>query len=167
MKKFKIYQTNERLAFLFTPIVVKGFTTGLAFYIGTSQLRSMLGISKQLVQKPTGIGGLFVTWYQICANLPTSNVSSVGIAIVTVAVCYATKILSIKYKTKLRNFPIPGELLTVSGTWYISNYILMWTGTFQTNLNSNDNILLVLEGQSKWSRSSRKYSKRINEASVD
>ena len=97
---------------------MKGFTTGLAFYIGTSQLRSMLGLSKKMVQKPTGVGGLFITWYQICANLPESNVSSVGIAIVTVAVCYTTKILSIKYKTKLRNFPIPGELLTVSGIGY-------------------------------------------------
>ena len=111
----------HRLSFLFTPIVVKGFTTGLAFYIGTSQLRSMLGIPKHLVPKPTGVGGLFVTWYHICANLPAANVSSVGIAVVTVAVCYTTKVVSIKYKAKMRNFPIPGELLTVSGNVIIRN----------------------------------------------
>lgn len=96
-------------------MVVKGFTTGLAFYIATAQLRSMLGIPKHLVPKPVGVGGLFVTWYHICVNLRVVNVSSIGISLVTIAVCYTTKIVSIKYKKKLRNFPIPGELLMVAG----------------------------------------------------
>ena len=47
-----------------------------AFYIGTSQLRTALGIPKKYVPRPSGIGGLFITWFNICKNLPKATVSS-------------------------------------------------------------------------------------------
>ena len=47
-----------------------------AFYICTSQIRTALGIPKKYVPRESGIGGLFITWFNICKHLPKATVSS-------------------------------------------------------------------------------------------
>ena len=37
------------------------------------------------------------------------------VSVITLAICYPAKILSIRYKKQLRNFPIPGELIVLVG----------------------------------------------------
>ena len=45
------------------------------------------------------IFGIFITWYNICRHLPKSSVPSVIVSIVTIAVCYPCKLISLKVKS--------------------------------------------------------------------
>jgi len=115
----------HRLAKFLPKTVVSSFTTGLAFHIGTSQLRNAFGLSKTLVPRTNAIGGLFITWYRILKNLPKAQVASVVISVITIAVCYPAKLLSIKFKKQLRSFPIPGELIILIGMIIFCTF---WSG---------------------------------------
>ena len=115
-----------RLSILLPRHVVQAFTTAAAFYVLTSQVRVMLGLTRIHVPRNMEIGGLFSTWYHIFAKIKHSKVSSIVVSIICIAVLTPLKYLSRTYKAKLRNFPLPGELLLVISFTLICSFYPSW-----------------------------------------
>ncbi|KNC87592.1 hypothetical protein SARC_00293 [Sphaeroforma arctica JP610] len=95
--------------YMSTP-VIRSFTTGAAIGIATSQLSSLFQINTPNYDDPFANPQ---EWWYIVTHLGTTNAWSVGIGIVSMIFIYITKLLNEKYKTKMRNIPIPGELIVV------------------------------------------------------
>ena len=115
-----------RLTVLLPRHVVQAYTTGAAFYVLTSQVRVMLGLTRIHVPRNMEIGGLFLTWGKIFAKIRHSNVSSIVVSVICIAVLWPIKTLSRLYKTKLRGFPLPGELLLVVIFTIVCTFVPTW-----------------------------------------
>lgn len=102
-----------KLSILLPRHVVQAFTTAAAFYVLTSQVRVMLGLTRIHVPRNMEVGGLFSTWYHIFAKIKHASPASVVISFIVIAILTPLKWISRTYKAKLRNFPLPGELLLV------------------------------------------------------
>ena len=100
---------------------MKGFTCGVAYHVMTSQVRVLLGLTREFVPRTEGPGSFFVTWINILKNLPNAAVPSVVISVISIAIVWLTKWLSRRYSKKLKKLPIPGELFLVIGTMTIIN----------------------------------------------
>ena len=98
---------------------VRGFLTGAAFHIVTSQIPFLLGIKmKPLV----GIFKLPRSYVEIAHRITTVNVGELITAIICLAVLIILKeIINEKYKSKLKA-PIPAELLVVILGTIISHF---------------------------------------------
>ena len=115
-----------RLSILLPRHVVQAFTTAAAFYVITSQVRVMLGLTRVHVPRNMEIGGLFSTWYHIFANIKHAKGSSVVVSVICIVVLAPLKYLSRTYKTQLRNFPLPGELLLVISFTLVCTFYPSW-----------------------------------------
>ena len=92
----------------------------------TSQVRVLLGLTREYVPRTEGPGSFFVTWINILKNIPNTAVSSVVISVISIAIVWLTKWLSRRYSKKLKKLPIPGELFLVIGTMTIINYRVLY-----------------------------------------
>jgi len=92
----------------------------------TSQVRVLLGLTREYVPRTEGPGSFFVTWINILKNLPNAAVPSVVISVISIAIVWLTKWLSRRYSKKLKKLPIPGELFLVIGrmSYIIYNSVL-------------------------------------------
>ena len=115
-----------RLSILLPRHIVQAFTTATAFYVLTSQVQVMLGLSRHYVPRNMEIGGLFSTWYYIFAKIKYSKVSSIVVSIICIAVLVPLKYLSRRYKTQLKSIPLPGELLLVVLFTIICTFYPSW-----------------------------------------
>ena len=93
--------------------LISGFTCGVAYHVMTSQVRVLLGLTREYVPRRSGPGSFFLTWIDILKNLPNADVESVVISIICIIIVWTTKYLSRRYSKKLRKLPIPGELFIV------------------------------------------------------
>ncbi|XP_077978000.1 prestin-like [Glandiceps talaboti] len=96
--------------YLPTPLI-RGFTTGAACYIFTSQIKYLFGLSSY-IPLYTGPFSLVYTYVDIIKNLPNSNYVEVIMAACFIVAIAIGKYLAEKYKEKLR-FMMPIELLAV------------------------------------------------------
>nr|CAB3266192.1 solute carrier family 26 member 10-like [Phallusia mammillata] len=104
-----------RLGFLTTLLsdpVIQGFTTGAAFHVMMSQVKYLFGLAKY-VGKYNGPFALFKTLGDILHHLPQSNIADVIISAIALPTLLVVKYLNERYKQKLRNIPIPVELILV------------------------------------------------------
>jgi MFS superfamily sulfate permease-like transporter len=111
------------LSVLLPKPVVSGFTTGSAIIVTLAQATHIFGFP---VQRYSGLGGPIKTFIQIIKQLfmGASNISSVIISLISIPLLYTSKLAQIKYKDKLRGFPIPTELFLVVITTVIVEYLL-------------------------------------------
>ena len=89
---------------------VSGFTTAAAFYIGTSQLKHLFGIS---LAKYTSLFRLPLTWADICRNLVNTNIPTLIISIITLVILIVLKEGINKRFAKKMFMPVPAELIVV------------------------------------------------------
>eukprot|EP00118_Oscarella_pearsei_P020508 m.222328 g.222328 ORF g.222328 m.222328 type:complete len:734 (+) comp39975_c2_seq1:84-2285(+) len=106
--------------------MVSGFTTGAAFHVGASQLRDAFGIEFDRQESPAVVPK---TIYLILKNIADTNAATFLIALVTVIILVAIKVINHRYRRRLR-FPIPGELIVV-----ILGTGISYGGDFQENFN--------------------------------
>lgn len=53
--------------------LISGFTCGVAYHVLTSQVRVLLGQSRDLVPRRSGPGSFFLTWIDMLRNLPNAG----------------------------------------------------------------------------------------------
>lgn len=104
-----IFRLGIIAMFLSEP-VVSGFTTAAAIYVVTAQMKYVTGIP--LVGK-TGVFGLIKTWIELFSRLNEINWPSIIVSVICLAFLIPIKYVNRTYKAKMRNLPIPVELLVV------------------------------------------------------
>eukprot|EP01134_Creolimax_fragrantissima_P004235 CFRG4235T1 len=90
--------------------VIRSFTTGAAIGIITSQLSGLFQID---TPKHTDPFANPREWWYVVSHLGNTNVWSICIGSVCMIFLYITKRVNVKYKVKMKNIPIPGELICV------------------------------------------------------
>ncbi|XP_076460870.1 prestin-like [Babylonia areolata] len=91
--------------------LVNGFTVGAAFHVGSSQMKTILGLS--FLPRQSGLFKLLRFWYSVLSNIHRSNPASIIASFVCILLIYLVKrFVNEKYKTKLR-VPIPIELFVM------------------------------------------------------
>ncbi|XP_070557773.1 prestin-like isoform X2 [Ptychodera flava] len=106
--------------YLSTP-VVRGFTTGAACHIFTSQIKFLFGLS-DYIPLYSGPLALVYTYIDILKNLPNANYVEVILSACFIIAIAVSKYFADKYRPKLR-FTIPVELLAVILGTLISYYM--------------------------------------------
>ncbi|XP_068596741.1 sulfate transporter [Brachionichthys hirsutus] len=86
-----------------------GFISGASLTILTSQIKHLLGLR---TPRPQGWFTLVKTWYDLLANLGSTNVCDLVTSLVCFLILVPTKELNRRYKAKLKA-PIPFELFVV------------------------------------------------------
>ena len=100
-----------RVTIFMSDSLVTGFTVGAAFHIGSSQLKTMFGLS--FLPRQNGIFKLLRLWFSILSHIHQSNVASIIASAILILVIYLVKrFVNEKYKDKLR-VPIPIELIAM------------------------------------------------------
>ncbi|XP_040214875.1 solute carrier family 26 member 6-like [Rana temporaria] len=89
--------------------LIRGYTSAAAVHVVVSQVKSILGVNISQRSHPLS---LIYTIVNICSQLPKTNVASLLIGLIAIAVLFAVKFLNEKYISKIR-FPIPIELITL------------------------------------------------------
>ncbi|KAK3606368.1 hypothetical protein CHS0354_042003 [Potamilus streckersoni] len=114
-----------RLGFVTTYIsdpLVGGFTTGIAFHVGTSQVKNVLGIT---IPRTDGMFQVIRTWTAIFEVIEKTNPAPVVISVICMAVLYTVKEhVNQRFKHKLK-VPIPIEIIVVilgTAASYIWNF---------------------------------------------
>uniref|UniRef100_H2ZIG8 STAS domain-containing protein n=1 Tax=Ciona savignyi TaxID=51511 RepID=H2ZIG8_CIOSA len=102
--------------FLSDPLVA-GFTTGAALFVFTAQVKYCFGINLARQKAPFA---LVKTYIELFTRIKETNIAEIILSLITVVVLYPVKLLSVKYKKKLHNIPIPIELLVIIVTTVIS-----------------------------------------------
>ncbi|KAL8580192.1 hypothetical protein ACOMHN_049252 [Nucella lapillus] len=100
-----------KVTIIMSDSLVTGVTVGAAFHVGSSQLKTIFGLS--FLPRQSGIFKLLKLWYSILANIHRSNVASIIASVVFILSIYLVKrFVNEKYKKKLR-VPIPIELIVM------------------------------------------------------
>ncbi|CAI9534915.1 unnamed protein product, partial [Staurois parvus] len=89
--------------------LIRGYTSAAAVHVVVSQVKSILGVKINQRSHPLS---LIYTIVNICSKLPKTNVASLIIGLIAIAVLFTVKFLNEKYISKIR-FPIPIELITL------------------------------------------------------
>ncbi|XP_068762877.1 solute carrier family 26 member 6 isoform X1 [Struthio camelus] len=89
--------------------LVRGYTTAASVHVLISQLKYIFGIS---LGEHSGPLSLFMTFIEICQNLPKTNVGTLVTAIIAMVAIFIVKELNHKFSAKLP-MPIPIELITI------------------------------------------------------
>lgn len=89
--------------------LIRGYTSAAAVHVVVSQVKSILGVKISQGSRPLS---LIYTIVNICSQLPKTNIASLLIGLIAIAVLFAVKFLNEKYISKIR-FPIPIELITL------------------------------------------------------
>ena len=58
--------------------LISGFTCGVAYHVLTSQVRVLLGLSRDLVPRRSGPGSFFLTWIDMLKNLPNAGTAKLN-----------------------------------------------------------------------------------------
>ncbi|KAG9332470.1 hypothetical protein JZ751_014568 [Albula glossodonta] len=87
--------------------LVRGYTTGAAVHVVTSQLKYMFGVSPQRFSGPLS---LVYTLIDICSLLPETNIGTLVVSLVSLVALIVVKELNSAYSKKLP-LPIPIELI--------------------------------------------------------
>uniref|UniRef100_H2YQA7 SLC26A/SulP transporter domain-containing protein n=1 Tax=Ciona savignyi TaxID=51511 RepID=H2YQA7_CIOSA len=125
-----------RLGFLTTLLsdpVIQGFTTGSAFHVMMSQLKYMFGLAKS-VGKHSGPFALFKTLGDILTNLYHANPADIIICVISVPTLIIVKYLNDRYKKRLKNIPIPIELMLVVVATLISYFCHLDDPPYNVNI---------------------------------
>ncbi|XP_062441986.1 solute carrier family 26 member 6 [Rhea pennata] len=110
--------------------LVRGYTTAASVHVLISQLKYVFGIS---LGEHSGPLSLFMTFIEICQNLPKTNVGTLVTAIIAMVAIFIVKELNHKFSAKLP-MPIPIELIT----------IIVSTGiSYGANLNAKFGVSVV------------------------
>uniref|UniRef100_H2ZIG7 SLC26A/SulP transporter domain-containing protein n=1 Tax=Ciona savignyi TaxID=51511 RepID=H2ZIG7_CIOSA len=121
--------------FLSDPLVA-GFTTGAALFVFTAQVKYCFGINLARQKAPFALlyfyqnkllkcivylaTNYLCTYIELFTRIKETNIAEIILSLITVVVLYPVKLLSVKYKKKLHNIPIPIELLVIIVTTVIS-----------------------------------------------
>jgi len=95
--------------FLSDPLV-SSFTCASAFHVFTTQIKAVFGITVPRQSPPFTI---VKTYIELFKHIAESNVTTLIISLICIAVLYPIKLINIKYKKQLRSIPIPVELFVV------------------------------------------------------
>ncbi|KAK7109061.1 sulfate transporter-like [Littorina saxatilis] len=100
--------------------MVTGVTVGAAFHVGSSQLKTIFGLS--FLPRESGVFKLLKLWYSILKNIHHSNLASIIAAVICILIIYLVKrFINEKYKDKLRA-PVPIELIVMMLATVITYY---------------------------------------------
>ncbi|KAI1892893.1 hypothetical protein AGOR_G00138210 [Albula goreensis] len=99
--------------------LVRGYTTGAALHVVTSQLKYMFGVSPQRFSGPLS---LVYTLIDICSLLPETNIGTLVVSLVSLVALIVVKELNSAYSKKLP-LPIPIELIVIIFGTLISYYV--------------------------------------------
>ncbi|KAL3878611.1 hypothetical protein ACJMK2_030945 [Sinanodonta woodiana] len=130
-----------RLGFVTTYIsdpLVGGFTTGIGLLVITSQVKHLLGVTLPITE---GMYQLIRTWIAIIEAILKTNIATVIISIISMAILYIVKEhINQRFKHKLK-VPIPIEIVvviigtTVSYVWdYKTRFNVKIVGDLPTGL---------------------------------
>ncbi|XP_071982933.1 solute carrier family 26 member 6-like isoform X3 [Engystomops pustulosus] len=89
--------------------LIRGYTSAAAIHVTLSQLKSILGVELSQRSHPLSLIYTFIT---LCSKIPQTNVASLIIGILSIAVLLIVKFLNEKYMSVIR-IPIPIELFTL------------------------------------------------------
>ncbi|KAG8557305.1 hypothetical protein GDO81_018403 [Engystomops pustulosus] len=89
--------------------LIRGYTSAAAIHVTLSQLKSILGVELSQRSHPLS---LIYTFINLCSKIPQTNVASLIIGILSIAVLLIVKFLNEKYMSVIR-IPIPIELFTL------------------------------------------------------
>ncbi|GFO29618.1 sulfate transporter [Plakobranchus ocellatus] len=97
----------SRVSNLLSNSLITGFTVGIAFHVGTSQLKEIFGVS---VPRQSGIGSIIKTWIEVIKKVPDTNVATLLISTTCIIIIYSVKrFINEKHMKELR-VPIPIDL---------------------------------------------------------
>jgi len=125
-----------RLGFLTTLMpdpVIQGFTTGASFHVALSQVKYLFGLSKH-VHRHSGAFEIFYVLIEVCKNITKINIVDLIISIICIPTMLLSKHFSAKYKKKLRNIPVPIELILIIITTLISYFAHLESKPFNVNI---------------------------------
>ncbi|XP_066447414.1 sulfate transporter-like [Eleutherodactylus coqui] len=109
--------------------LLSGFVTGSSLTILTSQMKYVLGLK---IPRRDGTGSLIMTWIDVFANLPTTNICDLITSAVSLIVLIPVKSLNDKYKSKLK-VPIPVELFVIIVATLVSHF-LNFNGKYKSSI---------------------------------
>ncbi|KAL2103777.1 hypothetical protein ACEWY4_000645 [Coilia grayii] len=112
--------------------LVRGYTTGAATHVVISQLKYMFGVSPRRYTGPLSQIYILV---DVCYRLPDTNIPTLVVSLVALAVLIIVKELNAYYSKKLP-LPIPIELIVIIAATLVSYY---------GNLNEIHNVDVVGE----------------------
>ncbi|XP_041952605.1 solute carrier family 26 member 6 [Alosa sapidissima] len=98
--------------------LVRGYTTGAATHVVISQLKYLFEISPERFAGPLS---QIYTLIDLCHRLPSTNIPTLVVSLVALAVLIIVKELNSYYSKKLP-LPIPIELIVIIGATVISYY---------------------------------------------
>jgi len=101
--------------------VVAGFTTASAIIVTFAQATHLFGVP---VTRFSGFASPLKTIVSICQGIAGGvNIPACIISVVSIPFLYICKLAAIKYKEKLRGYPIPAELFLVIVTTTVCHYL--------------------------------------------
>ncbi|XP_033126169.1 solute carrier family 26 member 6-like isoform X2 [Anneissia japonica] len=117
--------------YLSTPIL-RGFTTGAACHVLTSQFKYMFGLEITASPGPLSIAYVYM---DILSSLHKSNLAAITVSIVSlIALVTAKEIMQI-YKKKFK-MPMPIELIVVTGS-IVGSHFLKWNEKYRLDILGN------------------------------
>ncbi|KAG7472299.1 hypothetical protein MATL_G00107370 [Megalops atlanticus] len=122
---FQVLLGLVRFGFVVTYLsepLVRGYTTGAAAHVVVSQLKYMFGVSPRRFNGPLS---LVYTIIEVCFLLPQTNVGTLVVSLVSLAVLIVVKELNSAYSKKLP-LPIPIELFVIVIGTVISYYARLY-----------------------------------------
>ena len=110
----------HRITNIMSNSLITGFTVGVSFHVATSQLKALLGLS---IPRFKGIASVLRTWVEIIKNIPDTNLVTLLISVICMAIIYLVKkFVNERYKKKMK-IPIPIELFVVVLATLLSYYL--------------------------------------------
>ncbi|KAL5011790.1 hypothetical protein ScPMuIL_010341 [Solemya velum] len=99
--------------------LIRGFTTGVAVHVFTSQVKTVLGLR---IKRFPGVFQIVNTYFAIFENIEMTNFAELLISLICIAIIYLVKVqINVRFKKKLK-FPIPIELIVVILATVISHF---------------------------------------------
>ncbi|XP_062397531.1 solute carrier family 26 member 6 [Sardina pilchardus] len=118
---FQVLLGLVRFGFVVTYLsepLVRGYTTGAATHVVVSQLKYLFGINPKRFSGPMSQVYILI---DLCYELPGTNIPTLVVSLVALAVMIIVKELNACYSKKLP-LPIPIELIVIIGATVISYY---------------------------------------------
>ena len=93
--------------------LLRGFTTGASFHVFSSQIKFIFGLPSSKKKAPKYFS-MFTSYYRVIVDFNLINWCAVIISAISLVLLIFIKLyVNEKFKKKLRNIPIPIELLVV------------------------------------------------------
>nr|VZI20239.1 unnamed protein product [Spirometra erinaceieuropaei] len=111
-----------QLGFLVTYLsgpLISGFTCASGFHILASQMSGLFGVK---IPSYYGPGNLVMSYYAVLSRLAQTNIATLVISIICIAVLYLFRnLINPRFKKKFK-FPIPAEILIVAVATIVSTF---------------------------------------------